>query len=76
MWDSFWIGLLISLTKTIKGWLMELEMDYELNEQVNRMVFPCGAIVRRGVICIYYGGVDSVLGIATVKLKDVLKMLA
>jgi beta-1,2-mannobiose phosphorylase / 1,2-beta-oligomannan phosphorylase len=56
--------------------IMEPEMDYELRGQVNRVVFPCGAVERKGVIYIYYGGADSYLGIATVKLKDVLKMLA
>ncbi|MFA5994093.1 MAG: hypothetical protein WC823_03985 [Parcubacteria group bacterium] len=55
--------------------IMEPEMDYELNGQVNRVVFPCGAVVRDGLIYIYYGGADSVLGVATVKMEDVLKML-
>jgi predicted GH43/DUF377 family glycosyl hydrolase len=31
--------------------------------------------VRDGIIFIYYGGADSVLGIATIKMEDVLKML-
>ena len=51
-------------------------MDYELRGQVNKVVFPCGAVERKGLIYIYYGGADSFLGIATVKLKDVLRMLA
>jgi predicted GH43/DUF377 family glycosyl hydrolase len=56
--------------------IMEPEMEYELNGQVNNVVFPCGTVVRDGIIFIYYGGADSVLGVATVKLDDVLKMLA
>lgn len=56
--------------------IMEPETEYELNGQVNRVVFPCGAVIRKGVVYIYYGGADSVLGVATIKLKDVLKMLA
>jgi predicted GH43/DUF377 family glycosyl hydrolase len=55
---------------------MKPETDYELEGQVNKVVFPCGTVVRRGVVYIYYGAADSVLGVATVKLKDVLKMLA
>lgn len=56
--------------------IMEPEMDYELIGQVNNVVFPCGAVVKRGTIFIYYGGADSVLGVATIKLKDVLEMLS
>ncbi len=56
--------------------IMEPETDYELKGQVDNVVFPCGTVVRRGVIYIYYGGADSVLGVATVKMKDVLKMLS
>jgi predicted GH43/DUF377 family glycosyl hydrolase len=56
--------------------IMKPETDYELEGQVNKVVFPCGTVVRRGVVYIYYGAADSVLGVATVKLKDVLKMLA
>ncbi|EKE11692.1 MAG: hypothetical protein ACD_15C00037G0021 [uncultured bacterium] len=56
--------------------IMEPEMEYELHGQISSVVFPCGTVVREGVIFIYYGGADSVLGVATVKLDDVLKMLA
>jgi beta-1,2-mannobiose phosphorylase / 1,2-beta-oligomannan phosphorylase len=55
--------------------IMEPEMEYELKGQVNRVVFPCGAVVRDGIIFIYYGGADSVLCVATIKMEDVLKML-
>lgn len=56
--------------------IMEPEMDYELVGEVNNVVFPCGAVIRKGMIYIYYGGADKVLGVATIKLKDVLEMLA
>lgn len=55
--------------------IMEPEMDYELRGQVNRVVFPCGTVQRDGVIFIYYGGADSVLCVATIKMEDVLRML-
>lgn len=55
--------------------IMTPEMDYELVGEVNNVVFPCGAVVRKGVIYLYYGGADKVLGVATLKMKDVLAML-
>ena len=55
--------------------IMEPETDYEINGIVKNVVFPCGTVVRKGVVYIYYGGADKVLGVATIKLKDILKML-
>ncbi len=51
------------------------EMEYEKNGQIGNVVFPCGAVVRKGVLYLYYGGADSVVGVATVPMIDVMKML-
>jgi predicted GH43/DUF377 family glycosyl hydrolase len=49
--------------------------DYELVGQINNVVFPCGAIVRDDTIYIYYGGADSVVGVATCSLSKILSLL-
>lgn len=62
---------LISRTATF---LMEPVTKYELNGQVGNVVFPCGTVIRKGIIYIYYGGGDSVIGVATMKLDDLLSI--
>jgi predicted GH43/DUF377 family glycosyl hydrolase len=55
--------------------IFEPETDYEKNGQVNEVVFPCGVVNRGGTIYLYYGGGDSVVGIATAKLDRILKAM-
>ena len=55
--------------------IFEPETEYEKNGQVNQVVFPCGVVNRSGVIFMYYGGGDSVVGVATAKLEEILKAL-
>jgi len=53
----------------------EPEEDYERLGSIQNVVFPCGLVVRGGVVYIYYGGADSVVGVATIKLVELLAML-
>lgn len=55
--------------------IFEPKMDYELQGQVGRVVFPCGAIVRDDTLYLYYGGGDSVVGVATGSLNAILESL-
>jgi len=48
---------------------------YEKVGIVNNVVFPCGMVERKGVLYIYYGGADSVVGVATIELDLLLKAL-
>ncbi|HRH27096.1 MAG TPA: hypothetical protein PLZ99_03000 [Parcubacteria group bacterium] len=48
---------------------------YEIEGQVNYVVFPCGAVERNGYIFMYYGGADSVVDVASVSLKKLLDVL-
>jgi predicted GH43/DUF377 family glycosyl hydrolase len=48
---------------------------YEREGQVGNVVFPCGAIIRKKHLYIYYGAADSVTGVAFAKVEDLLKML-
>jgi len=55
--------------------LFEPVEEYEVNGVVGRVVFPCGVILRKGVIYMYYGGADDVVGVTTAKLESVLETL-
>jgi predicted GH43/DUF377 family glycosyl hydrolase len=55
--------------------IFEPEEPYEREGIVNNVVFPCGMIVRKGTVYIYYGGGDKVVGVATMKLSTILDAL-
>ncbi len=57
------------------NFIFEPETYYEKNGQVAHVVFPCGVVNRKGTIFMYYGGGDSVVGVATAKLEQILKAL-
>ena len=48
---------------------------YEIEGQVNYVVFPCGAVVRGDDIYMYYGGADSVIDVAMFSIKKLLSIL-
>jgi beta-1,2-mannobiose phosphorylase / 1,2-beta-oligomannan phosphorylase len=64
----------IVLSRTTDA-IFEPREAYEIEGQVNYVVFPCGAVVRKGIIYMYYGGADSVVDVASMKLKDLLDVL-
>lgn len=55
--------------------ILEPEEDYEKNGVVPNVVFSCGSVIIDDTIYLYYGGADTVLCVATAKLKDVLNFL-
>ncbi len=55
--------------------ILEPEKPYELEGQVPNVVFPCGAVVINGTVFLYYGGADSVVGVATSPLSTILNVL-
>ena len=55
--------------------IFEPQKKYEKEGQVGKVVFPCGPVMRRGVVYLYYGGGDSVVGVATAKLSKILKAM-
>lgn len=55
--------------------IFEPEAPYEREGQVSKVVFPCGNVVMRGELYVYYGGGDRVVGVATVKVRELLKIL-
>lgn len=56
--------------------IFEPQASYELEGVVSRVVFPCGTIVRKGVVYLYYGAADKVICVATAKLSAILDTLS
>ena len=52
------------------------EMKYEIEGQVPNVVFPCGVVIRKNTVFIYYGGGDSVVAVATMELSEILRALS
>jgi predicted GH43/DUF377 family glycosyl hydrolase len=55
--------------------IFEPETDYEKGGQVHNVVFPCGFVKRKNTLYMYYGGGDSVTGVATAKFDQILKAM-
>jgi len=55
--------------------IFEPEKPYELKGNVPNVVFPCGAVLIDDIIYMYYGGADSVIGVATMPLKTLTGIL-
>jgi len=53
--------------------IFEPEAEYEKVGQISNVVFPCGAVVIDEKIFMYYGGADSVIGVATGETEKLLK---
>ncbi len=49
--------------------------EYEKKGIVNNIVFPCGMVLKGKTLFIYYGGADTVTGVATMELDIILKAL-
>ncbi|OGI93907.1 hypothetical protein A3A03_01905 [Candidatus Nomurabacteria bacterium RIFCSPLOWO2_01_FULL_40_18] len=55
--------------------IFEPKEAYEKVGVVNNVVFPCGMTLQDGLLYIYYGGADTVVGVATMELDIILKAL-
>lgn len=55
--------------------IFEPETLYEKVGEIPNVVFPCGAIVKNGILYVYYGGADKVVGVATMPLTNLLTLL-
>ncbi len=52
--------------------ILEPEEKWELEGDVPTVVFNCGAIEKNGLYYVYYGGADTVIGVATVNTAEAL----
>ncbi|MFA5791867.1 MAG: hypothetical protein WC884_02425 [Candidatus Paceibacterota bacterium] len=55
--------------------IFEPEESYEKIGVINNVVFPCGMVLKDDLLYIYYGGADTVVGVATIELNIILKAL-
>jgi len=55
--------------------LFEPSENYEKGGIVNNVVFPCGMVLKKEKLFIYYGGADKVVGVASIKINILLKSL-
>ena len=53
--------------------VLEPKEHYELWGSVNNVVFPCGSVVIKDELFVYYGGADTVCGVATINLNELLE---
>ena len=73
-WDSAKVGITAPPIKTKHGWLL-LYHGVSKSHFTYRVVFPCGMTLRGKELFIYYGGGDKVVGVATIKLSNILDTL-
>ena len=55
--------------------ILEPEEYYENNGYKWGVVYSCGAVVKNDTLFVYYGGADKVVGVATIKLAELLEDL-
>ena len=55
--------------------LFEPEEDWEIVGDVNHVVFPEGVAQRDGVLDIFYGGADKVIGVISVRMDELIDYL-
>lgn len=55
--------------------ILEPETNYEKSGQVSNVVFPCGNVLEGNTLFVYYGGADQVVGVATIKIEDLIRVL-
>ncbi len=63
------------VTHRTRQWIMQPEMDYEIEGFYRGCVFPCGAVVIDGTLFVYYGGADRYCALATCPLEELIDYL-
>jgi predicted GH43/DUF377 family glycosyl hydrolase len=52
--------------------ILEPELKWEKEGYIPNVVFSCGNAVKDDTIYVYYGGADTVIGVATLEMKDII----
>lgn len=55
--------------------ILEPEEVYEKQGAVPNVVFPCGAVIIKDTLFVYYGGADTVIGAAVCKISKIEKLI-
>jgi predicted GH43/DUF377 family glycosyl hydrolase len=53
--------------------IIETKTIYEKEGIVSNVIFPCGVVVIKNELFVYYGAADKVVAAATVSLKDLMQ---
>jgi len=59
--------------KRYPEWLMSPTEPYEIEGDVNNVIFPCGYTLENDMVNLYYGAADSSICLAQAHLKDLLE---
>lgn len=51
--------------------ILEPEMPWERAGHVPNVVFSCGQVVKDGFLYVYYGGADTVIGVAGIEMDNI-----
>ena len=51
--------------------ILEPELDWEINGYVPNVVFSCGQVVIGDELFVYYGGADTAIGVAKIRMNEV-----
>ena len=49
--------------------ILEPELEWEIHGHVPNVVFSCGQVVVDGILYVYYGAADTVIGVAMINLE-------
>ena len=63
---------LTKVVAKIENPVLEPELPYECQGQVNNVVFPCGQALVNNLLYVYYGAGDTCLAVATISLSNLL----
>jgi len=55
--------------------LLKPERKYEVKGDVNNVVFPCGALIDKGRLYVFYGAADTVCAVASESMTAIMKAL-
>ncbi len=58
-----------------KDEILDTETAYERYGIVPNVVFSCGAVVKNGQLIVYYGAADTVIGVASMPLEELMQKL-
>lgn len=59
----------------VPGYILQPARNYELKGLVPNVTFPSGAVIVKDNLFVYYGAADTVVGLATCKLEELLDYL-
>ncbi len=55
--------------------MLKPERKYEREGDVDNVAFPCGALIDKGRLYVYYGGADTVCAVASESMAVIMKAL-